>query len=110
LKLFPNSVSSEGNTGFGLNNLERQPSENGLPLIMVEVLMHLTKRHYLIAGGLAMLAVALGVATAKLPHPSKLESLTVPQNTPIHVTLDQALASDQSRPGDHFEATVSQPV
>jgi len=26
------------------------------------------------------------------------------------VTLDQALASNQSRPGDHFDATVSEPV
>jgi hypothetical protein len=72
--------------------------------------MHLTKRHYLIAGGSVLLAVALGVAAATLPNRSKLESLTVPQDTVIHVTLDQALASDQSRPGDHFEATVSEPV
>jgi hypothetical protein len=72
--------------------------------------MPFTKRHYLIAGGSALLAVALGVAAATLPHRSKPESLTVPESTPIHVTLDQALASDQSRPGDHFEATVSQPV
>jgi hypothetical protein len=36
--------------------------------------------------------------------------MTVPEDTPIHVTLDQAVASDRSRPGDHFEATVSEPV
>jgi len=34
----------------------------------------------------------------------------IPQSAVIHVTLDQALASDQSKPGDHFEATVSEPV
>jgi hypothetical protein len=69
-----------------------------------------TKRHYLILGGSALVVVALGLAAATLPHRAKLESLTVPQDTPIHVTLDQGLASDQSRPGEHFEATVSQPV
>lgn len=72
--------------------------------------MILTKRNYLIAGGSAVLAVALGVAAATLPKRSRLESLTVPQDTPIHVTLDQGVASDESRPGDHFEATVSEPV
>jgi len=72
--------------------------------------MSLTKRQYLMAGGLAMLAVALGVAAATLPKHSEAVSVTLPEATAIHVTLDQALASDQSRPGDHFEATVSEPV
>ncbi len=72
--------------------------------------MHLTKRNYAMVGGSVLLAVALGVAAATLPNRSRLESATVPQDTPIHVTLDQALASDQSRPGEHFEATVSEPV
>ena len=72
--------------------------------------MHLTKRNYVTVAGSALLLVALGVAAAVLPHRSKLESLTVPESTTIHVTLDQDLASDQSRPGDHFEATVSQAV
>ena len=34
----------------------------------------------------------------------------MPGETAIHVTLDHALASDVNRPGDHFEATVSEPV
>jgi hypothetical protein len=34
----------------------------------------------------------------------------LPDETAIHVTLDQAVASDQNRPGDHFEASVSQPI
>jgi hypothetical protein len=72
--------------------------------------MNLTKRHYLIAGGSLLLAVALGVAATTFPNRSKFESLTVPPDTPIHVTLNQGVASDQSRPGDHFESTVSQPV
>jgi hypothetical protein len=70
--------------------------------------MSLTKRQYLMVGGLVLLAVALGVAAATLPKHS--EPVTLPEATAIHVTLDQALASDQSRPGDHFEATVSEPV
>jgi hypothetical protein len=70
--------------------------------------MSLTKRQYLMVGGLVLLAVALGVAAATLPKHS--EAVTVPEATAIHVALDQALASDQSRPGDHFEATVSEPV
>jgi hypothetical protein len=70
--------------------------------------MSLTKRQYLMVGGLVLLAVALGLAAATLPKHS--EAVTVPEATAIHVTLDQALASDQSRPGDHFEATVSEPV
>ena len=73
--------------------------------------MLLTKRQYLMIGGAVILAVALGVAAATLPkytHP--VVSLTMPESTPIHVTLDQSLSSRQSRSGDHFEATVSEPI
>lgn len=72
--------------------------------------MILTRRHYLLAGGAALLAVILGVAAATLPNHLRQQWMTVPEDTPIHVTLDQAVASDQSRSGDHFEATVSEPV
>jgi hypothetical protein len=34
----------------------------------------------------------------------------VPEETAIHVTLNQALTSNHSRPGDHFEATASEPI
>ena len=70
--------------------------------------MSLTQRQYLMVGGLVVLAVALGVAATTLPKHSV--AVTLPQATAIHVTLDQTLASDQSRPGDHFEATISEPV
>jgi hypothetical protein len=70
--------------------------------------MILTKRHYLMVGGSVLLALVLGVAAATFPKRS--ESVTVPGETPIHVTLNQGLASDECRPGDHFEATVSEPV
>jgi hypothetical protein len=73
--------------------------------------MILTKRHYLIGGGAAVLALVLGVTAATLPKRSKpAEAMTIPESTPIHVTLDQAVASDENRPGDHFEARVSEPV
>ena len=70
--------------------------------------MILTKRHYLIVGGAALLAltlVASAVTVAIRPDP-----VTVPELTPIHVTLDQAVTSNQSRPGDHFDVTISEPV
>lgn len=70
--------------------------------------MILTKRQYLMLSGAALLAVALGVTAATLPK--RPEAMLVPESTAIHVTLGQALASDQSKPGDHFEATVSEPV
>jgi hypothetical protein len=73
--------------------------------------MILTRRHYLIGGGVALLALVLGVTAATLPKRSKTtEAMTIPESTPIHVTLDQAVASDENRPGDHFEARVSEPV
>ena len=70
--------------------------------------MLLTKRHYLMLGGAVLLAVVLGVGAAALPHRS--DPVMVPERTVIHVTLDQTLASDQNRAGDHFDATVSEPV
>ena len=36
--------------------------------------------------------------------------MTVPEQTPIHITLDQAVSSDQNISGDHFQATVTEPV
>ena len=73
-----------------------------------EVHMILTKRHYLIGGVAILLAAALTVSAATLRDRS--ESVMVPDHTTIHVTLDQALATNQTRPGDHFDATVSEPV
>jgi len=72
--------------------------------------MHLSKKHYLIAGGSVALAVALGIGAAELPRRPKTVEVTEPESTVLHVTLDQAVASDENRAGDHFEATVSAPV
>lgn len=70
--------------------------------------MILTKRHYLIAGGATLLALTLVVSAATVAN--RPDPVTVPELTPIHVTLDQAVTSNQNRPGDHFDATVSEPV
>ena len=71
-------------------------------------MLHLTPRKYFLLGGSILLVIGLEVAAAtmlKRPDP-----VTVPGETAIHVTLDHSLASDQNEPGDHFEATVSEPV
>lgn len=70
--------------------------------------MILTKRHYLMGGVATLLAAALAVSAATLRDRS--ENVTIPDHTTIHVTLDQALATNQCKPGDHFDATVSEPV
>jgi hypothetical protein len=71
-------------------------------------MVHLNKRNYILLGGSALLATVLAVAaTVRLnrPHP-----VTLPEDTAIRVTLNQTIASDESRPGDHFEATVADPI
>ena len=54
------------------------------------------------------MAAAVTVSAATLRDRS--ESVTIPERTTIHVTLDQSLATNQNKPGDHFDATVSEPV
>ena len=56
----------------------------------------------------APLVLALGFAGKTLAAKPKME--TVPQGGIIEVKLDQALASNQNRPGDTFEASVARPV
>jgi hypothetical protein len=93
---------------FNSSHLIRHAMEKHLPLFPLEVLMILANRHYLAVGGAVLLAAALTLAATTLPDRS--DPVTLPENTAIHVTLDQALSSRQSNPGDHFEATVSAPV
>ena len=70
--------------------------------------MHLPKRSYLMVAGTVLLAVALGFsATVYAGHP---DPITIPERTRIHVTLDQSLASNKNKAGDHFQATVNEPV
>ena len=70
--------------------------------------MYLTKRNVLI-GSLLLGAMAIG-GIAFAHSRNHADPVTMPVSTSIHVTLDQALASNQSRPGDHFDATVSEPI
>ena len=73
-----------------------------------------TRRKYILGGGAVLLAAALAVAGGtQIRHrieANRIVPITVPDDTSIHVTLNQAVSSDQSRPGDHFTATVSQPI
>ena len=68
--------------------------------------LHLTKRHYLIAGGAVLLLAALAGGVNAMWGS---DAVTVPEHTRIHVVLDQAVATS-TRPGHHFRATVSRPV
>jgi hypothetical protein len=65
------------------------------------------QRYLLIGGGVLLLAAVVTATVALSKH---RDPITLPQETALHVSLDQGLASDQSRPGDHFEATLSEPV
>lgn len=60
------------------------------------------------SGGAILLAAALTLGAAS--RRDEPDSVTLPEHTAIRVTLDQSLSSNQSRPGDLFEATVSDPV
>ncbi len=71
--------------------------------------MNLTKRKYVLVSGVLVLAMGLAAAgVARSNH--RPDPVTVPERTSIHVTLDQALTSNQSRPGDRFDATVAEPI
>ncbi len=80
-----------------------------IPKLNLEKLS-LPKRRYLIAGGVVLLAAL--VASAAVLHAARpnADAVTVPERTPIHVTLDQTLATNKNKAGDHFQATVTQPV
>lgn len=74
----------------------------------------------LIAGGCASQPATNPAADAgKQEQPAKSggllsrvldKEITVPQGTPIRVTIDQTLTSNGSRPGDSFAASISTPV
>lgn len=58
------------------------------------------------------LPVVLAVAGAYAASNTQADAnwVVVPPSTSIHVILNSALSSNGSNPGQHFEATVSQPV
>ncbi len=68
--------------------------------------MKLNKRSYLILGVALLAALTLTAATLV----DKTDPVTLSPGTPIHVRLDQSLASNQNRSGDRFDATVSDPI
>ena len=70
--------------------------------------MTLSKRSYLLIGGAFVLTAAVGLVANAIRNTSA--PITVPEDTEIQVTLNQELTSNQSRPGDHFEANVSEPI
>jgi hypothetical protein len=70
--------------------------------------MYLINRKYILFGGGLLAIAVLAVAASTRIH--RTTPVTLPEETAIHVRLNQAVASDQSRPGDRFTASVSQPV
>src|SRR5258708_12859954 len=79
-----------------------------VPPIRVEVHMLLSKRHNVMTRGAALLTAALTLSAVTLK--AGTDPVTVPERTAIRVTLDQSVATNRSKPGDHFVATVSEPV
>lgn len=69
-----------------------------------------TKRNMLLATVIVVLSAGLITTAVTLVTHPRTVPVTVPEETTIHVTLDQGISSNQNRPGDHFEATISEPV
>jgi hypothetical protein len=67
-----------------------------------------TKRNILLASLIVLLSA--GLITTAVTLATRTVPVTIPEATRIHVTLDQGISSNQNRPGDHFEATISEPV
>jgi hypothetical protein len=70
--------------------------------------MTLPRLRYIAMG--APLAIVTGLAGVWIAKPSHITGLTVARGTSVQIQLSQMLASDQSRPGDQFEATLTEPV
>jgi hypothetical protein len=70
--------------------------------------MLLSKRHNVMTRGAILLTAALTLSATTLK--AGTDPVTVPERTAIRVTLDQSVATNRSKPGDHFAATVSEPV
>jgi hypothetical protein len=69
-----------------------------------------TKRNVLLASMIGLFSAGIITAAVTLATHPRTVPITVPEQTAIHVTLDQGISSNQNRPGDHFEATISEPV
>jgi hypothetical protein len=64
----------------------------------------------LLCAGIITAAVAISTVPGPAAAPTWPLTVTVPEKTALHVTLDQGISSKRNRPGDHFEATLTQPV
>jgi hypothetical protein len=54
--------------------------------------------------------LTLSAATLRYAHASASDPVTLPEHTAIRVSLDDTVATNLNRPGDHFAATVDEPV
>ena len=68
------------------------------------------KRNVLLGSVIVVLSAGIITTAVTLATHPRTVPVTVPEETAIHVTLDQGISSNQNRPGDHFEATISEPV
>jgi len=68
------------------------------------------KRNVLLGSAIVVLSAGIITAAVTLATHPRTVPVTVPEETALHVTLDQGISSNQNRPGDHFEATISEPV
>jgi hypothetical protein len=75
----------------------------------MEVVMFSMKRSISVVACLAALSLVLGFGAATEARAGSRDS-TVPEHTPIQVVLDQPVSADHTKAGDHFDATVAQPV
>jgi len=69
-----------------------------------------TKRNILLGSVIVLLSAGIITAAVTLATHPWTVPVTVPEETAIRVTLDQGISSNQNQPGDHFEATISEPV
>src|SRR5260370_9156059 len=70
--------------------------------------MHLPKRSYRMVAGTVLLAVGLGFSATV--YAGNHAPTLIRERTRTPVTLDQSLASNKNKAGDHFQATVNEPV
>ena len=68
------------------------------------------KRSVLVGASLFLLSAGIITAAVVISRHPATVPVTVPPETAIHVTLDQGISSNQNRPGDHFQATLAEPV
>ena len=59
-----------------------------------------TKRNVLLATVIVVLSAGLITTAVTLATHPRTVPVTVPEETTIHVTLDQGISSNQNRPGD----------